>query len=145
MQKTAYEMRIRDWSSDVCSSDLEVAQGDNGELVRRLPLNGEFAAPAVVVVKAQGRLAPLPFAGDTVEQGSVDLLVAVAEDVGLHLQAAAHHRLGREASAVDLRRDRLDRHAKRRQRLQPCFGRSDARRVGKEGGRTLRSRWARYH
>src|SRR3546814_15750158 len=29
MQKTAYDMRISDWSSDVCSSDLalEVAQG----------------------------------------------------------------------------------------------------------------------
>src|SRR3546814_7415513 len=27
-QKTAYEMRISDWSSDVCSSDLE---GDNVE------------------------------------------------------------------------------------------------------------------
>src|SRR3546814_18088754 len=26
MQKTSYEMRIRDWSSDVCSSDLLVAQ-----------------------------------------------------------------------------------------------------------------------
>src|SRR3546814_5694698 len=26
-QKTAYEMRISDWSSDVCSSDLVVAQG----------------------------------------------------------------------------------------------------------------------
>src|SRR3546814_1553854 len=25
-QKTAYEMRISDWSSDVCSSDLERAQ-----------------------------------------------------------------------------------------------------------------------
>src|SRR3546814_5875968 len=25
-QKTAYEMRISDWSSDVCSSDLEQAQ-----------------------------------------------------------------------------------------------------------------------
>src|SRR3546814_15382447 len=25
-QKTAYEMRISDWSSDVCSSDLEVDQ-----------------------------------------------------------------------------------------------------------------------
>src|SRR3546814_5231264 len=25
-QKTAYEMRISDWSSDVCSSDLRVAQ-----------------------------------------------------------------------------------------------------------------------
>src|SRR3546814_4834462 len=24
-QKTAYEMRISDWSSDVCSSDLDVA------------------------------------------------------------------------------------------------------------------------
>src|SRR3546814_2452255 len=26
-QKTAYEMRISDWSSDVCSSDLPVASG----------------------------------------------------------------------------------------------------------------------
>src|SRR3546814_3758811 len=27
-QKTAYEMRISDWSSDVCSSDLQVGQGE---------------------------------------------------------------------------------------------------------------------
>src|SRR3546814_6640338 len=27
-QKTAYEMRISDWSSDVCSSDLSVAQSE---------------------------------------------------------------------------------------------------------------------
>src|SRR3546814_1853372 len=27
-QKTAYEMRISDWSSDVCSSDLVVIAGD---------------------------------------------------------------------------------------------------------------------
>src|SRR3546814_21094395 len=34
-QKTAYEMRIRDWSSDVCSSDLRAARGrDKGEIVR---------------------------------------------------------------------------------------------------------------
>src|SRR3546814_1468334 len=26
-QKTAYEMRISDWSSDVCSSDLELVAG----------------------------------------------------------------------------------------------------------------------
>src|SRR3546814_4821115 len=31
-QKTAYEMRISDWSSDVCSSDLDAA------LVHALPL-----------------------------------------------------------------------------------------------------------
>src|SRR3546814_4820080 len=27
-QKTAYEMRISDWSSDVCSSDLRVAEAE---------------------------------------------------------------------------------------------------------------------
>src|SRR3546814_6550584 len=27
-QKTAYEMRISDWSSDVCSSDLKLATAD---------------------------------------------------------------------------------------------------------------------
>src|SRR3546814_13306793 len=29
-QKTAYEMRISDWSSDVCSSDLVRAEDDSG-------------------------------------------------------------------------------------------------------------------
>src|SRR3546814_7532778 len=36
-QKTAYEMRISDWSSDVCSSDLTLAYRD--ELTQRLGLN----------------------------------------------------------------------------------------------------------
>src|SRR3546814_11235456 len=37
-QKTAYEMRISDWSSDVCSSDLIVVQGVDiaGDGVKRL-------------------------------------------------------------------------------------------------------------
>src|SRR3546814_2340068 len=34
-QKTAYEMRISDWSSDVCSSDLAVA--DRPSDIRRRP------------------------------------------------------------------------------------------------------------
>src|SRR3546814_4264026 len=39
-QKTAYEMRISDWSSDVCSSDLDRvkiggAQDHGGEVLRR--------------------------------------------------------------------------------------------------------------
>src|SRR3546814_1321716 len=37
-QKTAYEMRISDWSSDVCSSDLppagDAAEADGGDLCR---------------------------------------------------------------------------------------------------------------
>src|SRR3546814_5539929 len=42
-QKTAYEMRISDWSSDVCSSDLvlEVAGGD-GPRVALVPRLGEM-------------------------------------------------------------------------------------------------------
>src|SRR3546814_3650043 len=31
MQKTAYEMRISDWSSDVCSSDLREREADVAE------------------------------------------------------------------------------------------------------------------
>src|SRR3546814_1949892 len=43
-QKTAYEMRISDWSSDVCSSDLEIDDRcrkdtlEDGELKRGIPL-----------------------------------------------------------------------------------------------------------
>src|SRR3546814_7938080 len=36
-QKTAYEMRISDWSSDVCSSDLEVGEDEEPE---RLEISG---------------------------------------------------------------------------------------------------------
>src|SRR3546814_4789356 len=32
-QKTAYEMRISDWSSDVCSSDLVILTGDGGKKI----------------------------------------------------------------------------------------------------------------
>src|SRR3546814_15320488 len=35
-QKTAYEMRIIDWSSDVCSSDLEILEGHRFGAVDRL-------------------------------------------------------------------------------------------------------------
>src|SRR3546814_10689005 len=45
-QKTAYEMRISDWSSDVCSSDLAVRQ-------RRLARSGIALAPLPRAVEAQ--------------------------------------------------------------------------------------------
>src|SRR3546814_5658952 len=38
-QKTAYEMRISDWSSDVCSSDLAVGAAEHG--AERLPDRGK--------------------------------------------------------------------------------------------------------
>src|SRR3546814_10212723 len=39
-QKTAYEMRISDWSSDVCSSDLRDEQQPNGVLPDIIPTGG---------------------------------------------------------------------------------------------------------
>src|SRR3546814_7776905 len=43
-QKTAYEMRISDWSSDVCSSDLVAHAAGDGELAHRL--DDQFAIDA---------------------------------------------------------------------------------------------------
>src|SRR3546814_8628370 len=46
-QKTAYELRISDWSSDVCSSDLiGVGRFDN---------DGEIGLPLDLVIDAVGR------------------------------------------------------------------------------------------
>src|SRR3546814_7215291 len=43
-QKTAYEMRISDWSSDVCSSDLPGGRGDRPRRNRReQPLTPQVA------------------------------------------------------------------------------------------------------
>src|SRR3546814_4305850 len=44
MQKTAYEMRISDWSSDVCSSDLGGRRNDAGSQGFRGPLQGADGA-----------------------------------------------------------------------------------------------------
>src|SRR3546814_10311385 len=45
-QKTAYEMRISDWSSDVCSSDLSRAGSVRGRYRRRLRMLGQPALEA---------------------------------------------------------------------------------------------------
>src|SRR3546814_2252780 len=75
-QKTAYEMRISDWSSDVCSSDLTS---------RRNMLN--IAWPAVLVLPA------LPDAAAKVLQ--VDGPAAVA-DIERTTVAALHERTSAE-------------------------------------------------
>src|SRR3546814_15349251 len=43
-QKTAYEMRISDWSSDVCSSDLTFIVGANGRPLTKESFGNEFKA-----------------------------------------------------------------------------------------------------
>src|SRR3546814_5594359 len=55
-QKTAYEMRISDWSSDVCSSDLESPGAKGGSPPRTRALHSA-THPA-------GRARPRPAAGE---------------------------------------------------------------------------------
>src|SRR3546814_15481694 len=50
-QKTAYEMRISDWSSDVCSSDL--AQVDPARCVDGRRVRGAHGEPGLVVAQAE--------------------------------------------------------------------------------------------
>src|SRR3546814_2791544 len=59
-QKTAYEMRISDWSSDVCSSDLDVAsagagnaQGDAGTAPSRTNLDNLKQTSAIGTATAR--------------------------------------------------------------------------------------------
>src|SRR3546814_2218610 len=46
-QKTSYEMRISDWSADVCSSDLRAGMVDN-DWIEACNVNGTLTARAVV-------------------------------------------------------------------------------------------------
>src|SRR3546814_6228888 len=46
-QKTAYEMRISDWSSDVCSSDLAVDSQSGSDVVVKFPKPAVLAEPAM--------------------------------------------------------------------------------------------------
>src|SRR3546814_3957388 len=54
-QKTAYEMRISDWSSDVCSSDLAAAAGPGSLAHPRQPDRARPAAPGARPLPADGR------------------------------------------------------------------------------------------
>src|SRR3546814_7597049 len=82
-QKTAYEMRISDWSSDVCSSDLHNRRDGTEDFLVRDP----------------------HVAGDAREDGRLDIIAAVdvarqAGAAGLQCRALVDGRLDQ---ALDLR------------------------------------------
>src|SRR3546814_7567769 len=52
-QKTAYEMRISDWSSDVCSSDLNASACERADMPKR----ADAIAQRLVLIACPGRIA----------------------------------------------------------------------------------------
>src|SRR3546814_5697448 len=75
-QKTAYEMRISDWSSDVCSSDLE-----RGGAIERI------AVPLLILAARTDRLVSTP----------------AIERIAARIAGARLHVYGREAAHEILR------------------------------------------
>src|SRR3546814_8448208 len=99
-QKTAYEMRISDWSSDVCSSDLRIVG-----YAQLQPGHGDHPAMAELAVDPEARGRGI----------GGRLVTEVLSEGGPDARVWAHGNL-------------------------PA-ARSEERRVGKECGRTCRSRW----
>src|SRR3546814_7692387 len=84
-QKTAYEMRISDWSTDVCSSDLPI-------VLDRRPFDRDLHADMHIVGIDAGNVRVEPRAGSAVEvddDGDIDIILAglrilVAHDIAEH-------------------------------------------------------------
>src|SRR3546814_8709618 len=75
-QKTAYDMRISDWSSDVCSSDLYVnrpSAASQGEP----PMNPRFLA----VIAAAVAIPVIALAQDPAAQGFGDAMEKMMDDM----------------------------------------------------------------
>src|SRR3546814_16369940 len=116
-QKTAYEMRIRDWSSDVCSSDLQCdARSRQRDEDQSQPQGADarwLLRSGDAVLCRQIRIAaPADRRGTTGQH----------RDAFLSFRA---HDLCPSGVAQDL-----------------ALGRSEERRVGKECVSTCRSRWS---
>src|SRR3546814_17219757 len=120
-QKTAYEMRISDWSSDVCSSDLaidEVISVSEDAIGSPPPgmqgIWGDITTGMIRISERRRALVIRPeYFVEAVEGRSADLNQALTP---VALEA-----------------------------LDSLRSRSEARRVGKQCVSTCRSRWAQYH
>src|SRR3546814_52072 len=108
-QKTAYEMRISDWSSDVCSSDLYTLHDRTDGFGKRFCdlalIDGNFLGDAIHQVTALdvdgfthavgGRLGNAILLLDSLGRCFTDEQVVMAADIGddgfVHLVAAHAH------------------------------------------------------
>src|SRR3546814_6091773 len=134
MQKTAYELRISDWSSDVCSSDLGETQ------IVLIDTPGIFA-PTRRLYRAM-----VAAAWNSLDQAEAILvMIDAAAKLGERAERVLQGIEGRPEkkflvlNKVDLtRKDKL-------LTIATQLNRSEERRVGKAGVSTCRSRWSPFH
>src|SRR3546814_14322139 len=120
-QKTAYEMRISDWSSDVCSSDLGsgavgVAPEPDG-IIRRVPLLIEYQGKVFPSLAAEALRIALGASTYVVKSAGASGVMSFGEATGIS-----------EIRNGDA--------------IVPTDPRSEGRRVEKECCRPCRSRWS---
>src|SRR3546814_1502492 len=152
-QKTAYEMRISDWSSDVCSSDLKPAssedpigdranheqEGDDG------PNDPIFQARTFDVPDPHGDLpsgsnrTPPRTCGNPIQLGirQPDERFCFTARSSRQPHTPQHH-----VAPCDIDRPRPLAHRPTRVDTRPR--KSGGRRVGKEGDSTCRYQWSPY-
>src|SRR3546814_20347567 len=123
-QKTAYEMRISDWSSDVCSSDLRRA----GSVAASISLDGLREA----LLRERERT------GRAVRHNR-RIRPQIGRDGGSSFRTQCFLKLGR--CQADERSQVWNEAA----RLRVSLPGSEERRVGKECVSTCRSRWWPYN
>src|SRR3546814_7710475 len=162
-QKTAYEMRISDWSSDVCSSDLRcirraailVEGGDRIARGRQALLVGVGVGVGDAVgdrtLQVPGRAEPerAGVADVELDQGSA-LRLELAGPAG-QLAADFVTDFGQAFAGGNLQGIKSHWTTNSKMARQPQavtvsgIHRSEARRVGKECVSKCRSRWSAYH
>src|SRR3546814_2400357 len=154
-QKTAYEMRISDWSSDVCSSDLLVNWTEFAQVRRELGAGfvrilGYFREDGIKSVSA---------IEDAIRRRNAPALVIPAHTLKGEARQFGAERLSLMAEEIEMNARRCVEHHESPEELiekgvalRPQFDetlqlleKSEGRRVGKECVRSCRSRWSPYH
>src|SRR3546814_16502309 len=128
-QKSAYEMRISDWSSDVCSSDLgkNLAKLDDAEIAanRSGTSNDPKAAAAVrfaaKVAHARGHISDDDVQAVRMAGYSDEPIVEIVQHVALNTWTNYNNEVAGTEEDFPVGR--------------PAQGRSEGRGVGQEGGR----------
>src|SRR3546814_4464106 len=140
-QKTAYEMRISDWSSDVCSSDLIVMEGAQSVATE---IGNQASAVYFDAYDQKSVEAMIQTAID--RYGRLDVLVNNVADTSLttldgtvlETEIATFDR----SIASNLRSIFIATKAALPHLLETKGARSEERRVGNECVSTIRSRWS---